>query len=105
GDQIPADIRSLNQRKVALKGFMMPITMVGQVATEFLVMRDQSACCYGVVPKMNYWADVRMPKGVAPIMDRVITVYGTLKVGEVREGGFLVAIYEMDGERIVGPSN
>jgi hypothetical protein len=102
-NQIPGEILGLNGAKVALKGFMMPLTMVGGVATEFLIMRDQSACCYGVVPKMNYWADVRMPKGVRPIMDRIVTVYGTLKVGEVMENGYLVAIYEMEGERLVGP--
>jgi hypothetical protein len=67
-------------------------------------MRDQSTCCYGVVPKMNQWVGVHMPMGVRTIMDRVVTVYGTLKVGEVRENAYLVAIYEMDGERLVGSS-
>src|SRR5579883_949421 len=91
-DRIPADIRALNGRKVAVKGFMMPLTVVGQVTTEFLIMRDQSACCFGVVPRMNYWVDVRVPGGVNTLMDRVVTAYGTLKVGEVRDGGYLVAI-------------
>lgn len=102
---IPKEIQALNHSRVALKGFMMPLTMTGEVATEFLMMRDRSACCYGVVPKMNYWVDVHMPKGVKPIMDRVVTLYGTLKVGEVRENGYLVAIYEMDGDRLVGPDD
>jgi len=103
-DQIPPEIRALNHARVALKGFMLPLTITGSVATEFLIMRDQSACCYGLVPRMNQWVDVHLTKGVKPIMDRVVTVYGTLRVGEVREYGYLVAIYEMDGERLVGPA-
>ena len=103
-DQIPPEIRALNHARVALKGFMLPLTMTGSVATEFLIMRDQSACCYGIVPRMNHWVDVHATKGVKPIMDRIVTVYGTLRVGEVREYGYLVAIYEMDGERLVGPA-
>jgi hypothetical protein len=38
-------------------------------------------------------------------MDRIVTMYGVLKVGEVRENGYLVAIYEMEGERLVGPAD
>jgi hypothetical protein len=103
-NQIPAEIRALNLVRVALKGFMLPLTTEGSVVTEFLIMRDQSTCCFGVVPRMNYWVDVHMPKGVKAIMDRVVTVYGKLKVGEERENGYLFAIYQMDGERLVGPA-
>jgi hypothetical protein len=104
-NQIPPEVRALNLARVALKGFMLPLTAEGSFTTEFLIMRDQSTCCYGVVPKINQWVDVHMPKGVRTLMDRVVTVYGTLRVGEVREGGYLVAIYEMDGEKLVGPSD
>jgi hypothetical protein len=104
-DQIPPEIRAMNHARVALKGFMLPLTVVGSVATEFLIMRDQSSCCYGAAPRMNQWVDVHMTKGVKTIMDRVVTVYGMLKVGEVLESGYLVAIYEMDGERLVGPAD
>ena len=73
--------------------------------TELLILRDQSMCCYGAVPKINEWVSVRMPKGkgVKPVMDVPVTIFGTLKVGEVLENGYLVGIYEMDGERLDGP--
>lgn len=103
-DQIPGEIRALNNRKVALRGFMLPLTNEGGLVTELLVMRDQSACCYGLVPKINQWVDVHMKgKGVKPLMDRIVTFYGTLKVGEEIENGCLVGIYEMDGDRMAGP--
>ncbi|HSH93496.1 MAG TPA: hypothetical protein VK968_05075, partial [Roseimicrobium sp.] len=96
-DQIPKEIRSLNTMKVALKGFMLPLKVEGGLITELLIMRDQSMCCYGAVPKINEWVSVRMTgKGVKPVMDQAVTIYGTLKVGEVRENGYLVGIYELN---------
>lgn len=103
-DQIPKPVRSLNNQKVALKGFMLPLKVEGGLITELLVMRDQSMCCYGSVPKINEWVSVKMTsKGVKPIMDQAVTIYGTLKVGEIRENGYLVGIYEMDGDSMAGP--
>ena len=103
-DQIPADVKSFNKKLVALKGFMMPLKVEDGLITEMLIMRDQSACCYGTVPKINEWVSVKMMgKGVKPIMDQTITVFGRLKVGEMRENGYLIGIYEMDGEKIIGP--
>ena len=100
-DQIPASVRKFNKKRVALEGFMLPLKVEDGLVTELLVMRDQSMCCFGSVPKINEWVSVRMTgKGVDPVMDEPVTLYGTLKVGEVRENGYLVGIYEMDGERL-----
>ena len=91
--------------KIALKGYMLPLKVEDGKITELLILRDQSMCCYGAVPKINEWVSVRMPegKGVKPVMDVPVTIFGTLKVGEVLENGYLVGIYEMDGERLDGP--
>ncbi len=102
--QIPAPVKSLDKRKVAVKGYMLPLKVEGGLITELLIMRDQSMCCYGTVPKINEWVSVKMiGKGVKPVMDEPITLFGTLKVGEVFENGYLVGLYEMDGERLGGP--
>jgi len=103
-DQIPPEIKALDKKRVALKGFMLPLKVEDGLITELLIMRDQSMCCYGTVPKINEWVSVRMTgKGVKPIMDQAVTIYGRLKVGEIRENGYLVGIYEMDGEKLTGP--
>ncbi|MSR42776.1 MAG: DUF3299 domain-containing protein [Pedosphaera sp.] len=102
--QIPVPVKSLDKRKVAVKGYMLPLKVEGGLITELLIMRDQSMCCYGTVPKINEWVSVKMVgKGVKPVMDEPITIFGTLKVGEVFENGYLVGLYEMDGERLGGP--
>ncbi|NBV24137.1 MAG: DUF3299 domain-containing protein [Proteobacteria bacterium] len=103
-EQIPATVKAFDKQRVALKGFMLPLKVEGGLITELLIMRDQSMCCYGSVPKINEWVSVKMTgKGVKPIMDQAVTLYGKLHVGEIRENGYLVGIYQMDGERVAGP--
>lgn len=106
-NQIPDAIRELNDQAIALKGFMLPLKVEEGLVTEMLIMRDQSMCCYGTVPKINEWVSVRMDegKGVKPVMDQAVTLFGKLKVGEIRENGYLVGIYEMDGDRMDGPTD
>jgi hypothetical protein len=102
--QIPANVKAFNGKKVAVKGFMLPLKVEGGLVTELLLMRDQSMCCFGTVPKINEWIAVKMgPAGIKPVMDQAVTLYGTLKVGAMRENGYLVGIYQMDGDKVDGP--
>ena len=98
---IPDRVKSYNNQHVAIRGFMLPLKVEGGAVIELLIMRDQSMCCYGVVPKINEWICVKMKsKGVKAIMDQPVTIYGTLHVGEMRENGYLVGIYNFDGEKM-----
>jgi hypothetical protein len=102
--QIPAAVRSLDGSKVVLEGFLLPVTMNNGLAVEFLLMRNQSMCCYGVPPKINEWITVQLNgKGVKPVMDRPIAVAGVLHVGAIEENGCLDGIYRLDGEKVVTP--
>jgi len=101
-DQIPAPVKSLNQQKVTIKGFMLPLKVSEGAVTEFLIMKDQSMCCYGTVPKITEWVSVKMNgHGVKSIMDQPVSVEGTLRVGAMRENGYLIGIYQMDGEKLI----
>jgi hypothetical protein len=42
-------------------------------------------------------------RGVRPLMDQPVTVFGTMHVGETYENGVLVGIYRMNGEEMAGP--
>lgn len=102
--QIPAKVKAFSGKKVAVKGFMLPLKVEGGLVTELLLMRDQSMCCFGTVPKINEWIAVKMTtSGIKPVMDQAVTLYGTLKVGAMRENGYLVGIYQMDGITVEGP--
>jgi hypothetical protein len=98
--QIPAPVRALDAKKVAVTGFMLPVKMHEGLVTEFLLVKDPMMCCYGVMPKVNEWVVVKMNgKGVAPLMDVPLTFEGTLKVGQLYEGGYLTGLYLLQGDR------
>jgi hypothetical protein len=98
---IPPKVKAFDKKRVALKGFMLPLKVEGGLVTEMLIMKDQSMCCYGTVPKIHEWVSIKMTdKGVKPLMDQPVTLYGTLHVGEMRENGYLTGIYRMDGEKM-----
>lgn len=100
-DQIPAAIKALDRRKVAVTGFMLPTKMEGGLVKEFLLVKDPMMCCYGVMPKVNEWIVVKMTgTGVKPLMDVPITFDGTLRVGEMYENGYLTGLYLLEGERM-----
>lgn len=102
--QIPVLVKGFNNKRVSLKGFMLPLKVEAGMVTEMLILRDQSACCFGATPKINEWVSVKMVGGgVKPIMDQAITLYGTLRVGAMRENGYIVGIYQLDGEKMQGP--
>lgn len=92
--QIPEHIRRLDRRMVRVRGFLVPVRMDEELAVEFLLMRDQTLCCYGKVPRVNEWVHVQVKgRGVKPIMDIPITVEGELRVGDRWENGYFAGIY------------
>lgn len=102
--QIPDDVKALNDKDVSISGFMLPMKFEGKLATEFLLLRNQSLCCYGKAPTITEWVTVKAPgKGVKPIMDVPVTVSGVFHVGDVRENGELVGIYSLDAQILKGP--
>jgi hypothetical protein len=98
--QIPAAIKKFNGSKVMVTGFMLPVKMGDndELTTEFLLMKSQLLCCYGIAPQVNEWILVEMPKGVKPVMDVPISFRGTLHVGAMFENGYLTGIYSLAGE-------
>jgi hypothetical protein len=99
-EQIPDYVKAWNGRKAIVTGFMLPTKMANGLVTEFLLVKDPMMCCYGVVPAMNEWVVVHMPKGTKPLMDVPISFYGELKIGAIFENGYLSGIYLLDGEKM-----
>lgn len=101
-EQIPVAVKTFNQKKVSIRGFMLPLKVDNGKVTEFLIMKDQSLCCYGATPKINEWVSVKIGgSGIKPIMDQPVSMLGTLHVGAMRENGYLVGIYHMDGDKLI----
>jgi hypothetical protein len=103
-NQIPASIKRFDGQRVAVRGFMLPLKVEKGKVTELLLMRDQSMCCFGTIPKINEVVTVKMVGGGAkPVMDQAVTLFGTMRVGEFTENGYLLGIYQLEGEDMDGP--
>ncbi|MBA3849510.1 MAG: hypothetical protein C0502_05870 [Opitutus sp.] len=101
-DQIPDFVRALDAKKIAVTGFMLPTKFKDGKVTEFLLMKDQSGCCFGAMPRINEWIIVKMGNGgIPPLMDVPLTLVGQLKVGEVFEEGYLSGIYQLAGDKML----
>lgn len=99
--QIPADVLALDGQKVALAGFVLPLTLQDGRTTRFLLLRTQSACCFGLMPRVNELVVVHVPApGIRPQPDTPFVVAGKFHVQWTGEGDQLIAIYRMEGERV-----
>jgi len=103
-DQVPAWIRVYQDQKVALTGYMMPLKLENGLARKLIMMRDITTCCYGNVPNMNEYVVVTMHgDGVKIVSDVPVVLVGTLRIAETYENGYIVSLYQMDGEKLLGP--
>ena len=104
---LPASSSALDGKSVFIKGFMMPMNYQSGFTTNCVLLRNQSLCCFGIPPRINEWVVVRMTgKSIEVILDRPVTIFGKLHVGEYRENGRLLrSIYLMDGEKMEGPDD
>src|SRR5208337_4729453 len=86
---IPKFITALNGTKVAIMGYLIPMETdaTGEYSSQFVIVRSQMTCCFGIAPKLNEWVMVTMEKNkkVRDIMDVPTIVIGTLEVGEKYE--------------------
>src|SRR5687768_665046 len=51
-EQIPNEVKGWNGKKAVITGYMVPVKMDKGLVTEFLLMRNTMACCFGTVPNM-----------------------------------------------------
>jgi hypothetical protein len=105
-DQVPAPVKALNGKKVSVQGFMIPLKLDKGATKEFLLVKDQSVCCWGRVPRMNEWVSIKMTgdKTTKFIPDQPVTIFGVLQVGEeFDKGGEVQSLYRLDADDVAGP--
>jgi hypothetical protein len=100
-DVIPPHIKAHDGRKVQVEGYIMPLRLKKGLVTEFLLFRDQAACCFGDKAKMNHYLRVKVTdKGFEPGSTMTHKVWGTLAVGEIYVQDYLTGIYQMTADRV-----
>ena len=97
-EQISPQIQAMNGKKVEIQGFMLPLDISEGNLRTFMLLKDQMACCFGNIPRLNEWVYVRVPKEkqISTYQDVPITLFGTLRVGTEFEGEVLTGIYHLE---------
>jgi hypothetical protein len=98
---VPHPIRKLDGQEVALTGFMLPIKIHNRLVQQFMLLRTQNTCCFGIPPELHEVVEVlNVAEPLKVLMDIPITVVGRMHVKERWEGTFLCSIYQMDAETV-----
>lgn len=103
-DQVPTWLRAYDNVKIALTGYMMPLQIENGKSKKFVMMRDINTCCYGAVPNMNDFVVCTMKgPGIDVVQDVPVQLVGIFHVDQKYEGGYVVSLFMMDGEKFLGP--
>ena len=102
-DQVPSWLHIYDNQRVLLTGYMMPLQIENGRSKKFVMMRDVTTCCYGAVPNMNDYLVVTMKgAGIEVIQDVPVELLGTFRIDQRYEGGYVVSLFVMDGEKLLG---
>jgi hypothetical protein len=100
GGGIPEDVKALEGCHFRTHGYMIPLDQAESIS-EFALVPSLFACCFGQPPQIQHTIVVHCPKGkaVSYYGDELI-VEGTLHVQEIRDGGFIVSIFQIDASSV-----
>ena len=102
--ELPEDILELDGALIAIEGFMNPLAFDREGVSQFALVNDPLNCCFGATPQPNHWIDVTLKEGERTAFYSLdpVAVYGHLEVGELFEDGFLVSLFRMRADYVVG---
>lgn len=99
GMTLPKEVTDLDEKEVAIRGFMQREVPGSSPVNSFMLIND--ACGCNGTPKMTEIIFCTLPDGVTmDIKPGVVTVTGKLYVGEEKEDGVVVMLYQMDADTV-----
>ena len=60
--KLPKDVTRWNGKRVRATGYMNPTKQVRDL-TKFLLVKDLLSCCFGTLPQINHYIDVKLKAG------------------------------------------
>ncbi len=98
-DQVPAKVKALNGRHVAIRGFMLPSDLDQDGVSLFMLNANIDMCYFGAPVRPNDWVMVRMKPGQkARFTHSGLVVSGRLEVGEEIKNGRVLSLYRMEAD-------
>lgn len=99
GMTLPKEVTDLDEKVVTITGSMQREVPGSNPVEQFLLVND--ACGCNGTPKLNEIVFCALPKGTTTeIKPGIVTVTGKLYVGEAKEDGVVVMLYQMDADSV-----
>ncbi len=99
GMTLPKEVTDLDEKLVTIRGFMQREVPGGGPVNQFMLVNESCGC--NGTPKLPEVVFCTLPDGVTvDIKVSVATVTGKLFVGEVKEDGVVVMLYQMDADSV-----
>ena len=98
--RFPGAVAALDGEQVEIVGYMIPEEWQRREVTEFMLVRDLLACCFGGAPQPDEWIHVSMKAGSgSPYFPFVaVSVKGTLRIEGIDDGaGYAAGCFRLDG--------
>jgi hypothetical protein len=93
---LPDAIRALDGTRVSMRGFLMPIYEFDDIH-EFSLVASHMSCCFGVPAGLNGQVYVKVAgKRGLPNTNEPLRVVGTFRAKEIKEAGYVLAIYAIE---------
>lgn len=97
GMALPKEVTRLDEQVVTISGFMRREVPGGGPVNQFLLIND--ACGCNGTPKLNEIVFCTLPDGVTmDVKPGIVTVTGKVYVGETKEDGVVIMLYQMDAD-------
>ncbi|MBM4062833.1 MAG: hypothetical protein FJ265_17320 [Planctomycetes bacterium] len=95
GMTLPKEVTDLDEKTVTVSGFMQREVPGSNPVEQFLIVND--ACGCNGTPMLHEIVFCTLPAGqTSEILPGIVTVTGKFYVGEVKEEGTVVMLYQMD---------
>ncbi len=105
--EIPEEIWALNNRVVAIEGFIIPVDFAAQTTPEFILVVDPMVCCFGQIPQIHEWLQVDSktnPVHLA-LVDIPVLVTGVLSIVPTWDGEILTGLYHLKANSTTLPED
>ena len=110
-EMLTDEVRKLNDKKVKLRGYILPSTLFKETnIEEFVLVRDNQECCFGPGAALFDCVIIKMVPGkTTDFVTRPVTVEGKFKIdtesykypgGKGPRGASHFAIFQIDGESV-----
>ncbi|MCA8975523.1 MAG: DUF3299 domain-containing protein [Planctomycetes bacterium] len=99
GMKLPAEVTKLDEKVVTIQGFMKREFPGSGPVNQFLLVNDAGGC--NGTPMLHEIVFCMLPDGVKKdIKPGVVKVTGKLYVGEEKEDGVVIMLYQMDADTV-----